>query len=177
MKTLSKIYVGVDVSKKSLDAHLHPANKKLQVSNDAEGLEKLVVFLKKFDIDQIACEATGGYELLMMQTLEKQNFKVWRVEPRRIKAFIRSEGVYAKTDACDAKMIALFAAEKKPKHDLVPLSEESLQLKSLVNRRHQVRSIISAEKTRLQQVYDSLCRKQIEQSILFFEKQIKKSRS
>lgn len=172
MKTLSKIYVGVDVSKKNLDVHLHPVNKKLQVTNDEKGLEKLTVFLKNFDIDQIVCEASGGYELLMMRMLEKKEFKVWRVEPRRIKAFIRSEGVYAKTDACDAKMIALFGAEKTPKHVLIPLSDEALQLKAVVNRRHDLTLMISAEKTRLKQAYDPFCKNLMEQCILFLEKQM-----
>jgi transposase len=172
MKTLSKIYVGVDVSKKILDVHLHPVNKKLQVTNDASGIEKLTVFLRNFDVDQVVCEASGGYELLMMRMLEKRGFKVWRVEPRRIKAFIRSEGVYAKTDACDAKMIALFGAEKTPKHVLIPLSDESLQLKAVVNRRHDLSLMVAAEKTRLKQAYDPFCKKLMEQSILFFEQQM-----
>lgn len=38
--------------------------------------------------------------------MDKEGYKTWLVDPKRIKAFVISEGVKVKTDKIDAKMIA-----------------------------------------------------------------------
>ncbi len=116
MDTIIKNYVGVDVGKYELEVYIHPMAKRLSIKNTEEGIKKLIVFLSDCMIEYVACEASGGYEYLMIRMLQKSNIKVWQVEPKRIKAFIISEGKRAKTDKIDAKMIALFAAEKKCQH-------------------------------------------------------------
>lgn len=171
MQTLSKVYVGVDVSKKNLDIHIHPINKAMRIKNDEAGIAKLISSLGKYKVEQVVFEASGGCERLLMRILQKNNIFAWRVEPRRIKGFIRSEGVYAKTDASDAKMIALFAAEKTCKVTPVALTDEIFDLKAFVTRRHDLSIMISGEKTRLQQTYNSECNKLIEETIEFLAKQ------
>lgn len=171
MQNLPQVYVGVDVSKKNLDAHIHPINNNLRVKNDETGINKLLGLLAKYQIQQVVFEASGGYELLLLRTLQSANVPAWRVEPRRIKGFIRSEGKYAKTDACDAKMIALFAAEKKCNVTPIELTQEMLDLKALVTRRHDLCVMIAGEKTRLQQAYNAHCKQKIQQSIEFLSNQ------
>ena len=60
---VSKNFVGVDVSKKTLDIHIHPLNKSYQFANNADGISKLMqtMFNVSF-IEKVVCEATGGYE-------------------------------------------------------------------------------------------------------------------
>lgn len=171
MQNLPKVYVGVDVSKKNLDVHVHPINKNLRVSNNETGINKLLSLLAKYQTQQVVFEASGGYELLLLRTLQSANVPAWRVEPRRIKGFIRSEGKYAKTDASDAKMIALFAAEKKCKVTPITLTQEMIDLKALVARRHDLCVMIAGEKTRLQQTYTAPCKKKIEETIEFLSNQ------
>ena len=173
MQNVSNFYVGVDVSKKNLDIHLHPINKAFRVKNDEIGIAKFIKSLDKYPIGQVVFEASGGCERLLLRMLQKNNIYAWRVEPRRIKGFIRSEGVYAKTDATDAKMIALFAAEKTCKANPIALTDEIFDLKAFVARRHDLSMIISGEKTRLQQTYNSACNKLIEQTIEFLTRQQK----
>lgn len=173
MQTLSKVYIGVDVSKKNLDVHLHPINKAMRIKNDEAGIAKLINSLGKYQIEQVVFEASGGCERLLMRMLQKSNISTWRVEPRRIKGFIRSEGVYAKTDASDAKMIALFASEKKCKVTPIALTDEIFDLKAFVTRRHDLSVMISGEKTRSQQTYNPACNKIIEQTIEFLTEQQK----
>lgn len=43
-----KIYIGIDVSKALLDVFILPAQKYMQFSHDAKGIEKLVNKLGKF---------------------------------------------------------------------------------------------------------------------------------
>jgi len=70
------------------------------------------------------------------------------VNPRQVRDFARATGTLAKTDALDAAALAHFADAVRPK--VRPLKDAETQvLSSLVARRHQVISILVAEKNRL----------------------------
>src|ERR1700722_14458207 len=112
MDNLTKIYVGVDVSKATLDVHLRPLGQTLRYENSPEGVDSLINFLAKFDLQIITCESSGGYENLMLKMVAKEGFSIAHIDPRRIKGFAESEGVKAKTDASDAKLIAMYAEQK-----------------------------------------------------------------
>ena len=132
MATLSYVDVGVDISKKHLDICLHQTGKSFRIVNSEHGLEKLSNLLSQFEVGQIACEATGGYERLLCKSLSNQNYKVWCVQPKRIKAFIESEGIKVKTDKIDAKMIALFASQKSCSYKPIQKSDDNEKLRNLV---------------------------------------------
>ena len=95
METVAKVFVGVDVSKKHLDIHLHPLNKAFRIENSKAGMKLLLSELSSHsdNIKQVVCEATGGYEKLMINTLKEDGYRTWVVEPKRIKAFVVSEGI------------------------------------------------------------------------------------
>lgn len=170
-------FVGIDISKNRLDVFIYPAARYLKFANDEQGHTKLIEALNGYNIKVIVLEASGGYELGIFLKLQKNKSNVWRVEPRRIKAFKKSEGVYAKTDASDAKMLALFGAEKKQKYVQEPITEEALQLQSWVRRRDDLKKQLIADKVRLQQEFDIECKKFINSSIEFIEKQIEQLES
>jgi transposase len=172
MIKLPKVYVGVDISKKYLDICLHPLNKTARIVNSAQGIEQLLKLLTNFEVEQIACEATGGYERAMYQALANAHYKVWRVEPKRIKAFIVSEGIKAKTDKIDAKMIALFASKKSPSYESVQLSDQDDQLRNLVALKSSLTTTAAMVKTQLQQAYNADCIKILTKHLHFLEKQI-----
>jgi len=148
MENITKIYVGVDVSKKKLDVHILPLKQSFSFDNTKKGMKNFIDILNHYEVAQIVCEASGGYEVLMLTMLKEQNYKTRQVEPRRIKAFIYSEGKRAKTDAIDAKMIALFASQKVNLH--VTTFEKNQELHILVNRKKDLVTMIGMEKLRLQ---------------------------
>lgn len=176
MKNISKVHVGVDVSKNKLDIYILEMKKHFVVPNNEDGLKELLKELSKHSVEQIVCESSGGYENFMLKTLAKKGFKTWQVEPRRIKAFIISEGIKAKTDAIDAHMIALFASSKKcpnaPLCTKFTIDEEKLNAFS--TRREQLKKILIAEKSRLRKNLNDPCMKLIEQHVNFISNQIKK---
>ena len=45
--------VGVDISKATLDVHLHPAGNARQFANDAKGIKALLGWLGEYDIARI----------------------------------------------------------------------------------------------------------------------------
>ncbi len=168
--TLTQISVGVDIAKRHLDVCLHGAKKFFRVPNNKEGIAALLRKLAPYDIKHIAFESSGGYEYKLKQTVREAGYKVWQINPLRIKAFITSKGMKAKTDKIDAKMIAWFAAENEC--DIPQATAATEQLSVLVQRRDSLVQTISGEKKRLQQPHQELCTNQIEEHIAFLEKQV-----
>ena len=88
MKNIAKVYIGVDISKDELDISVYPTGESFKIPNDKPGIKKIIRFLTKHDVAQIACEATGGYEKLLAQLLQKSSYPLWIVDPRRIKGLL-----------------------------------------------------------------------------------------
>lgn len=170
MNKITKIYAGVDVSKKHLDVYLEPIAKKIHIANTNQGIKKLLKFLSAYSIAQVVCESSGGYEHNLLLLLRNANYTVWQVNPTRIKAFIVSEGVHIKTDAHDAKMIARFASVKE-----CPYRSElqANELRAFVRRRADFIEMAAVEKKRLNHPQQRYCRAEIKRHILFIKEEIK----
>ncbi|MFH1000538.1 MAG: IS110 family transposase [Bacteroidota bacterium] len=174
MINLPKVYVGVDVSKGYLDIYIYPTEKAFKVKNDTEGIKQLKKTLSQYCIEQVVCESSGGYEHNMLKTLAKCGYKTWLVDPKRIKGFIISEGIKVKTDSIDAKMIALFASQKKCAYEKPIKFEASSELQILVKRRRELVAIAADEKKRLQQCDDLFYQKSIKTIVIILKKEIDK---
>jgi transposase len=61
METSIAQNVGVDISKLTLDVHVHPAGIARQFGNDASGIKALLAWLGSHDIARIVFEPTGLY--------------------------------------------------------------------------------------------------------------------
>jgi transposase len=142
-----KMYVGIDVSKAKLDAHVHPLGEAFTVSQSDDGHAELVRRLKAHDPAVIAIEATGGYERAVVAALAAASLPVVVVNPRQVHNFAKARGENAKTDPLDASVIAHFAEamklEAKPLKD-----EETLAFSELLARRRQIVQMLAAEKNR-----------------------------
>ena len=100
--------VGLDVSKLTLDAHLHCLKVSSRFANDKKGFKALLLWVKSHVGDfsrVIFCfEHTGVYSMLLAQFLTKQEIFFAMVPALQIK---RSMGlVRGKNDVVDAKRIA-----------------------------------------------------------------------
>ncbi|MEA3350495.1 MAG: IS110 family transposase [Chloroflexota bacterium] len=146
--TQENVYIGIDVSKKSLDAAIHEKNTYWDVANDAKGIQALVKRLKSLSPALIVLESTGGLERNAATALYLEGLPVAIVNPRRTREFAKALGVLAKTDELDAGVIAHYAKAVNP-----PLSrmstEKEQQLTALVRRRMQLVAIRTAEINRL----------------------------
>lgn len=144
-----KIYIGIDVSKATLDVFILPNKKYMQFTNNACGIQKLLSKIQQLFLDAlIVMESTGGYEAPLSQQLSKSNLKVCVVNPRQIRDFAKAIGRLAKTDKVDAEIIALFAAKMEPKPNIV-YNEQQQKMVSNNARRRQLIDMIIAEKNRL----------------------------
>jgi transposase len=161
-------FVGIDVSKDSLDVALLPDGESWSVRNCETEIASLVERLGRTAPAAIVLEATGGLEVLVVTALGLAGLPVVTVNPRQARDFAKALGKLAKTDAIDAKMLALFGQMVRPEPR--PLKDEQLQeLAAIFTRRSQLVRMLTAEKNRLSSSPRSI-HKNIEQHILWLEK-------
>lgn len=138
------VYVGIDVSKASLDVAVAQAGKFWSVQNTSKGIEILVKRLEELTPRLVVLESTGGYELAVAQALYVAGIPVAVVNPSRVREFARSIGQLAKTDKIDARLLVLFAERVKPAPSRLP-DEAEQYLTGLVRRRRQLLEARTAE--------------------------------
>lgn len=148
MDALNEVFIGIDVSKATLDVAIWPSEQSWQVSNDNEGIRKLIGRLQELEVRLVVIEATGGYEKLVVAELVSAKLPVSVVNPKRVRDFARSIGQLAKTDRIDARILAHFAQAVHPTPRSLR-SEEEERLSALLSRRRQVIDMLTAEKNRL----------------------------
>jgi len=160
--------VAVDLAKDSLEVLWTKGN--LSLSNNDLGFAKLKEHLRDLSSPLIVVEATGGYERPLVEFLHAHKIAVAVVNPRRIRAFAISEGINAKTDVIDTKMIMRFAQSKSLRITLPP-DPARQQLADLMDRRNQLSETLTREKNRLQKAPPCI-RPYIEKMISTIEAQI-----
>lgn len=143
-----KCYIGIDVSKATLDVASLPNGESWTVTNDDLGLAELTPRLVALAPTLIVLEATGGFEMLAAITLAKAGLPIAVVNPRQVRDFAKAMGQLAKTDALDAGILADFAQRVRPEPRPLPDAAAQL-LDSLLTRRRQLVDMLTAEKNRL----------------------------
>jgi transposase len=142
-----KIFVGIDVSKRTLDVALS-SGEQWSFGNQAADFQELIERLKPRAVELIVLEASGGYEGAVTGTLHAAQLPVVVVNPRQVRDFAKALGKLAKTDRIDAQVLARFAEKIRP--ELRPLKDEQTQqLEALLMRRRQLLGMLLAERQRL----------------------------
>jgi transposase len=124
-ETKAKSNVGIDVSKCWLDAHVLPSGEPLRVPNTREGIRKLKRWLQNFELALVVVEATGKWHRALRRSLDASAIPVAVVDPFRVRMFAKAQGIFAKTDQLDARVLALFATLMAP--PLRPPAPEALE--------------------------------------------------
>ena len=106
-----QIFVGIDVAKAWLDIHVLPDGKSRRIANTPVGHRALVRSLTARRTARVALEASGGYERAVVVALRSAGIPIGIANPRQVREFARGRGVRAKTDAVDARILALFAQQ------------------------------------------------------------------
>ncbi|MBM4452324.1 MAG: IS110 family transposase, partial [Chloroflexi bacterium] len=99
------IYIGIDVSKDTLDVAIYGDTQHLSFANDEAGITKIVSKLRQLDPELVVLEATGGFEVALAAELGVAKIPTAVVNPRQIRDFAKSVGMLAKTDILDARII------------------------------------------------------------------------
>ena len=112
--TMVAVYVGIDVCKERLDIHLHPIGESFSVANDAGGWRRLKSTLSRYRVERVVMEATSKYHRAAHRSLAAAGLAVAVVNPLRARLFAEAIGALAKTDALDARILALMAEQLDP---------------------------------------------------------------
>lgn len=89
-------WVGIDVSKASLEVDLRASQPPFQCPNHAQGIAKLIERLQGSEIQQVVLESTGRLELECASALQAHGFAVSIINPRQRRDFTRASGKLAK---------------------------------------------------------------------------------
>lgn len=155
MTTPENTYFGIDVGKTWLDVALWGSDEVWRVTNDEEGVDQLVAYLKAAVPQLVVVEATGGYEQVAVQAMLLKGLPVAVANPTRVRALSKATGKLAKTDVIDAGLIAEYAFKVQPKA-LSPKDANEIRLKALLTRREQLVAMRTAEKNRLGTAINSM---------------------
>lgn len=145
-------FIGLDIGKFNFVVAVHGNKKTEEYENSPCGIKEFLKGYKDILPNSLCVlETTGGYEMRLLLTLCDKNFCVHRANTRKVKNFIRSFGNQAKTDALDAKALALYGYERNDRLlKFIPSSKKALDLYELAQRRKDLKQMLVAEKNRLQ---------------------------
>jgi len=166
----AKVYIGVDVAKGYLDVAWEKQRRRL--SNDAGGTKDLARWLGQIGQPvQVICEASGGYERALVETLQRKGIAISVVQATRVRQFARAAGIRAKTDDIDAQLLSAFGKAIEP--ELTQAKEQSQQqLRELDAQRRHLSRLLLMENNRQAQLSDPRVRKLSKKLIGQIQKQI-----
>jgi transposase len=126
-------YVGVDIAEARLDYCLNETEEG-DCANRVEGRRELINKLKRLPQPRVICEASGGYEKLLVAELLIAGIEVCVVHPARVRSFAHAEGLIAKTDKIDARLLRRFGQKMQPRL-AVPTDPTLTMLRELLEHR------------------------------------------
>lgn len=140
-------FLGIDVSKRHLDIFDGALGRTERINNDREALQAFASRLGGRDVF-VVLEATGHYDEGLRQALSLAGIRYARVNPERARHFAKALGLLAKTDAIDARMLAMMAQALDLKEDHLP-DAANQALTRLTLRRDQLVAMRQKERVRL----------------------------
>lgn len=176
MKTTTKANIkqqrniGIDVGKTFLDIYILELDRHWQIYNTIDDIKTLITTLKRFNLTRIVVEATGGYERRVVEALAEAEVPVVVVQPMNVRQFAKAQGVLAKTDKIDARIIAQFGAIMQP--EIRPVSSKKVRhIRDLLARKRQLMEARTQELNRYQKAQKSV-QPSHNRSIKFLNKEI-----
>lgn len=129
--------IGIDVGKTYLDIYILELDRHWLIYNAVDDIKALIKTIKRFKLSRIVVEATGGYERKVVEALAEAGLPIVVVQPINVRQFAKAQGVLAKTDKIDARVIAQFGAIMQP--EIRPMSSKKVRhIRDLLARKRQL---------------------------------------
>jgi transposase len=145
----SKRVIGVDIGKRCLDVAREGVAQIERHANDAAAIAALVTSLDAAR-DIVVFERCGGYERTLEAALAAAGVPWAVVHSQRVQAFRAAQGIKAKTDAIDARLLQAFGCARQNAGDLRLGRAVDVTLDALMARRRQLKAALHAEHCRLE---------------------------
>jgi transposase len=163
-------FVGIDVSKAKLDIAVDETAP-FTLERSETGLAELVARLVPLRPVLVVLEATGGLEVVVASALAAAKLPVVVINPKRARDFAKAEGLLAKTDAIDARVLARFGRKMQPEPRPLP-DETARELDALLDRRRQLIGMRVMEQSRLDAARGPRVRRDLETHIQWLDQRI-----
>jgi transposase len=163
-------YVGLDVSKRELVADLTAEAKPRAFANRAEGHAQLLAALPAGA--HVVCESTGGYQQPLVRALQKAGVPVSVVLPGRVRAFARAQGLRAKSDPIDARLLTAFGQALQPAAAAV-LTAAHEELQQLTRARRELITQLNEHASRTEHHASEFLQEQADERRRFLERQLR----
>lgn len=160
---LSKVFVGIDVSKEYSTAQgIDKSEKKLfylKFAMDSAGFAELRAAIKRcaesLDDIAVAMESTGCYHINLYSFLCAEGLRCAVINPLLISKFVQGSLRKTKTDKKDAITIAQFLLSNEKKLNVVTESQDAQDLRDLARERESQSWIIASLKIDLKRLLQS----------------------
>ena len=159
--------IGIDIGKDSLDIYVYELDTHWQESNSFEGIKRLLNRLKRFRLTRVLIEATGGYERHLVEQAAELELPIIILQPTQVRQFAKAQGVFAKTDKIDARLIAQYGVLLQPTvralpskkvrrvKDLLARKRQLMEMRTMeLNRQHKSQKLVAASHRRLIKLLD-----------------------
>lgn len=166
---------GVDVAKETLEVRIlaGDADAAVSVANDDAGCARIVALCQQQQVQIVVAEATGGLQRKLALALVQAKLAVAVVNPGRIRHYALGEGMMAKTDKVDARIIASFALKIAPKPTAIRDAQQE-HLARLAARKAQLTWAKVEEENRLEQEAEGESLLSIRRHLQFLQKELAK---
>lgn len=165
-------FVGIDVSKAELVIHVLPDEQAWTQPNTAHGRLELAQRLMGLDCERIVLEASGGYESALLRVLRQAELPAVRMAADRPRALAKALGLHAKTDALDARLLAI-AAQHIPATPTPMVPEHLQQLRELLDLRNTLVAQRDAHRRRLEHITSAEVQDHCREVIALLNQQIR----
>jgi transposase len=166
-----KRVIGVDVGKRFLDVSCEGAAKVERHKNDAAGIAALSARLDPA-CDVVVFERTGGYERTLEAALASAGVAFAVAHSQRVKAFRQAQGIKAKTDQIDARLLQAFGRDRLNAGALRLGRIEDVTLAALITRQRQLKGALHAERCRLDTAALACVRASLQRMVEQFEAEL-----
>lgn len=140
-------FVGLDIASARLDYCLSDQEEGM-FENTPAGRRELISQLQALPCARVICEASGGYEKLIVAELLAAGLEVCVVQPGRVRAYAYAEGLMAKTDRIDARLLRRFG-QKMDLRLASPVDPAAGVLRELIEHRRQLTTQVSEVEGRM----------------------------
>ena len=165
--------IGVDIASDKIDINDSLGKIVKSVPNTVAAItNRVVAKVEDRKNTLVVCEATGGYEHVLVEAVQDAGIAICVANPRQVRDFAKGHGYLEKTDSIDAYMIRRFGEDVEI-HLTPPRSAEEKEHRALVRRRTQVVDLLSQEQNRLRQCSDACALEMIEETISHLKTQLK----
>jgi transposase len=163
--------IGVDIGKWTLEVAREGAAKGERHANEAAAIAALASSLDPVR-DLVVFERTGGYERVLEAALAAAAIRWAVVHSKRVKAFREAQGIKAKSDSIDCRLLRAYGRDRLDAGDLRFGRLEDVTLATLMARRRQLNAMLHAERCRLDTAAIELVRRSIARTIAMLEAEL-----